>query len=233
MDTQKIIQSIVWTATRERGAISRIRLIKFLYLADVLLFRKEGRVLTNYAWKFYHYGPWAQEAQKDIDRAVEGRLIEMDKADGEAGDVYLYMCRGQDPEIWRELGVEFEMGLRREVKHWLGEPLEQFLDYIYFDTPHMRDARRADVLKFVPELPEPPALKPSRTKRGPVSEKGKEAFAKFLAGRKAAAQLPKDAIYDALYTKAAAMLDAEDITPAPIRGSAEIGKEAGLKDGVG
>lgn len=233
MDAQKIIQSIVWTGTKERGAISRIRLIKFLYLADVLFFRKEGRVLTGYPWTFYHYGPWAQEAQRDIDLAVGAGLIEMDRANGEAGDVYLYKNRAKDPEIWRELGLDFEMSLRHEVKRWIAEPLEQFLDFIYFDTSPMRDAQRGDLLKFTPEPPEPVAMKPATMKGGQVSQKGKEAFAKFLASRKDAARLPNDAIYDDVYAKAAALLDAEDLPTRPLQGSAEVGKEAGLRDGEG
>ena len=230
MDTKKLIQSIVLTATKERGAVSRIRLTKFLYLADVLFFRREGRILTEYPWKFYHYGPWAQEAQQDIDGAVAARLIEMETADGEGGDVYLYKYRGRDPEIWRELGVEFEMGLRHEIKRWIAAPLDHFLDFIYFDTPPMRDAQRGDLLKFVPEHREMPDLKPEGRPARPLSQKGKEAFAKFLAGRRDAARLPNDAINDVLYAKAAALMDAEDIPPTPIRGSAEIGKEAGLRE---
>ncbi len=230
MDTKKLVQSIVLTATKERGAVSRIRLNKFLYLADVLFFQREGRVLTEYPWKFYHYGPWAQEAQQDIDGAVAARLIDMETADGEAGDVFLYKYRGRDPEIWRELGVEFEMGLRHEIKRWIAAPLEHFLDFIYFDTPPMRDAQPGDLLMFVPEHREMPQSKPGGRAGRRVSERGREAFAKFLAGRRDAARLPNDAINDALYAKAAVLLDAEDILSMPLRGSAEIGKEAGLRE---
>jgi hypothetical protein len=229
MRTGKLIRSIVLTATKERGAVGRTRLMKFLYLADVLFFRKEGKIFTGYPWKFYHFGPWAQEAQQDIDLAATTHLIETESTTGEAGDVYLYKYRGQDPEIWRELGLEFETALRREIKRWIAEPLEKFLDYIYFDTPPMRDAQRGDLLTFRQEAEELGDAKPAVQPRLASSQRAKEALAKFLTAREGAARLPKDAIYDDLFQRAAAILDAEDIPSTQLRGSAEVGKEAGLR----
>jgi hypothetical protein len=101
-DCQALVHFIAWYATQLGRAGSRIRRIEFLYLADAHLFSQRQRLATGYPWRFYHYGPYAPEVQRDIDECVRVGLIEsqtMPRSD-EAGDVFLYGAHGDDPLIY-------------------------------------------------------------------------------------------------------------------------------------
>ena len=53
---------------RELGPI---HLVKYAYLADLAhAERRGGETFTGAPWKFYHYGPWAQEVHARIAPAL-------------------------------------------------------------------------------------------------------------------------------------------------------------------
>src|SRR5437870_357159 len=95
----ELIRYITSEATRLAGALTKIRLIKFLYLADVYLFGLAGQRATPYRWRFFHYGPWAVDAQEDIDASVQSGLIEatVRSREDEIGEMTLYSARGASP----------------------------------------------------------------------------------------------------------------------------------------
>src|SRR5713101_6162809 len=92
----ELVRYITWEATRLAGALTKIRLIKFLYLADVHLFGLVGRRATPYRWRFYHYGPWAPDAQQDIEDLAQSGVIEATTRprDDEVGEMTLYSTAG-------------------------------------------------------------------------------------------------------------------------------------------
>jgi Protein of unknown function (DUF4065) len=75
-ERRSLIHLIVAYATERRGAVSKIRLIKFLYLADVHAFQRTQQTLTGYPWRLYHYGPWAIEAQAEISDCATSGVID-------------------------------------------------------------------------------------------------------------------------------------------------------------
>jgi len=152
--THDLIRYITWEATQLSGALTKIRLIKFLYLADVYLFGLADRRATPYRWRFYHYGPWALDAQQDIEDSVQAGAIDAERRprEDEVGEMTLYAARGMRPDIERAFGLGFETQLRDAIRTWVRRPLNEFLDYVYFDTPPMRVARRGDYLRFDREI---------------------------------------------------------------------------------
>ena len=130
-----LIQFIVGIASQLGNGISKIRLIKFLYLADVHWFRKRSQQATTYRWRFYHYGPYTGEAQADIDAAVSrGAIGTATMSRDEGGDMTLYRATGV-PDLSELFDASFEVLLSSEIRQWLWRPLPQFLNYVYFDTP--------------------------------------------------------------------------------------------------
>src|SRR5262249_15184271 len=129
----ELIRYITWEATRRAGALTRIRLIKFLYLADVYLFGLSGRRATPYLWRFYHYGPWALDAQAAIDHLAEVGAIDAERRvrEDEVGEMTLYSATGTQPEVERVFGHAFETQLADSIRTWLQRPLNEFLDYVY------------------------------------------------------------------------------------------------------
>jgi len=219
--TQDLIRYITWEATRLTGALTKIRLIKFLYLADVYLFTLTGRRATPYRWRFYHYGPWALDAQQDIEGSTHLGVIDAERRsrDDEVGEMTVYAARGTRPAIEDALGFTFETQLGDAIRTWVQRPLNEFLDYVYFDTPPMRAARRGDYLRFDQETfaqePEPaPRPRPRRSSR-----EAQRAWRTFLdSARRDSSRLsmPRDAIVDDALRTAIDRLDAEDIIARPI-----------------
>jgi hypothetical protein len=230
-DRHALIRFIAWSAARLGRGVSRIRLIKFLYLADVHLFQQRRQLATGYRWRFHHYGPYTAEAQQDIDESASLGLITCETLPrlDEAGEVYLYRAHGPEPLIYDRFSVSLEAALKREVERWLAAPLNEFLNYVYFDTPPMRDARRGDYLRFDDSTfgpVEPPA--PVRPKRY-ASREAQKAFRRFLESRRAGTTtvpVPRDAVVDDAYRAALEALDAQDALAGPIEGSVDIDPDA-------
>ena len=56
---KRLILYIVDQLQDQEGLISKIRIVKLLYLIDVEHYRKYGRTLIGLEWIFYRYGPYA------------------------------------------------------------------------------------------------------------------------------------------------------------------------------
>jgi hypothetical protein len=228
-DRRTLIHLIVAYATERQGAVSKIRLIKFLYLADVHAYQRTQQTLTGYRWRFYHYGPWAIEAQTEIgDCATAGVIEESRRArEDEVGEITLYRAPGGVPEAPAWLNTTVEMLLKRDVQDWLDQPLPRFLDYVYFDTPPMRKARRGDYLRFDSGLF--PPVEPAGTTPKPKhsSRESRRAFLRLLEERAARDRVPvpNDAIADEAYREALEQLDAQDRLSGPLEGHARMEPE--------
>jgi len=229
-DRRDLIRLIVAYAAERKGAVSKIRLIKFLYLADVHAFQWTQQTITGYSWRFYHYGPWAQEAQVEIDESVATGIIEPIAVtrEDETGEITLYRAPGALPTPPAALSTTVEMLIKRDIAEWLDRPLPRFLDYVYFDTPPMRDAKRGDRLRFDPALFAPAEPAGPAPKRRYSSRESRKAFQRLLEERaRAGDRVPvsRDAIVDDAYVAALEQLDAQDRLSGPLEGRARIGPE--------
>jgi hypothetical protein len=233
-DRHALIMFVAWYSSSKLGRpVSRIRLMKFLYLADVHFYAQRRRLATGYRWKFYHYGPYAAEAQNDIDECVNLGLLGCDvlqRAD-DAGDVSLYRAYGTDPAIHERFSATLDTVLACEIQRWVGAELNTFLDYVYFDTAPMREARRGEYLRFdettfpVDVVREPAAERPKKY----ASRETRKAYQRFLESRraeKAKVPVPRDAIVDEAFDEAVRLLDAQDALAGPLEGSVEVDPDA-------
>ena len=228
MDPISLINFIVWYATKIRGSVSRIRLMKFLYLADWHNVKLTGQSATPYPWRFYHYGPYATEAQRDIDLAAKQGLIEAKILERpEEDDVNLYCRYGDDPEIWREIGVKADSFLRREIDCWIAKPLPEFLDYVYFETEPMAHAKRGELLDlsvikpYVEPTPSPPL-------KGKPSTEIRDKVRGFLERASRTAAIGPAPIYDEIYEKAVEFLDEQDSLSEELHGQVGLGEDSSL-----
>ena len=226
-DRDVLIRFLVSCATSFNGAVSRIRLIKFLYLADVHSFRFFSRTATGYRWRFYHYGPWTLEAQQDIDDCAARNVIQpatVPRVD-EVGDVTLYSAHVSESMPVEHFSIRLEMILWDEIRRWVRAPLNEFLDYIYFQTPPMRDAKRGEYLHFDRDAFTEEQLDERRSPPRYSSREARKAWQKFLASTTQDATrklLPRDAIVDDALARALDLLDSEDRLTGPLTGTVEI-----------
>jgi hypothetical protein len=227
---QALIQFIVGRAGHFAGGVSRIRLIKFLYLADVHWFALREHRATPYPWRFYHYGPWTLEAQQDIERCVAAQLIlpeTLSRAD-DTGEMTIYRpgrsVLEPEMEMSSVFGRALEESLEVEIRKWLRAPLPLFLNYVYFETPPMREARRGDILRFDAatfRAVEAPAPEPPKRLQH-SSKAARQAFQRLIEGKDSdRVAVPRTGIVDDAYLDALDVLNRADGASTPLEGRVE------------
>lgn len=227
IDILDLIQYIVCYATEKGMKLSRIRLVKFLYLADLYWARENsGETLTRWPWKFVHYGPFCSESLEYIDKADNEGLISKTTYESKFtdDDYFLYWCKESRTDIERKLPIYLTSPLHEIISKW-GDDTYGLLDYVYFETEPMLEARKGDLLDFSkaknPEVPQEIEMIKLSAKQ---VERGKEIVeklkSKYKEGFKSQAQAPQP-IYDEIYLKGIKVLDEEDLQ-GDLSGKAEI-----------
>jgi len=61
---------------KSRQRVGRTKLMKLLYLTDLLARRKLGRTVTGATYRFYFYGPFSTEVLDALDALVERGILE-------------------------------------------------------------------------------------------------------------------------------------------------------------
>jgi hypothetical protein len=166
IDPETLVSFIAEEASARGELLSPIRLVKFLYLADVYHARyHNGQTLTGWPWRFVFYGPYCQEAMAAIDRARSRGLLTTrpyrSKYDQE--EHFLYGGSGQDLSSLRNaLPLSIIGSLSAAVARW-GSDTQGLLDHVYFETEPMKHVTRGSVLDFSkctpPERPSEIAMK--------------------------------------------------------------------------
>lgn len=226
---EKLIQYITWYATEQGEILAPIRLIKFLYLADLFYARKfNGETLTKWPWRFVHYGPFCGEALQAIENAKNNGLIEAipyeSKFDDE--DHFLYKCRlEKDHPLHEMLPISITAPLENAIKRWGGDTY-QLLDYVYFETEPMEEVRFKGLLDFNKakknQIINSIEMKPlTRKKVATAKEAIRKLKENFLTSSEKSNVVSP--IYDDIYYTALEIMDEEKLNE--ISGCAEIAFE--------
>lgn len=230
---ENLIQYITWYATEQGEVLTPIRLVKFLYLADLFYARKfHGETLTKWPWRFVHYGPFCGEALQAIENATKTGLIESisyeSKFDEE--EHFLYKCRlEKDHPLHEILPISITAPLENAIKRWGGDTY-QLLDYVYFETEPMEEVQFRDLLDFnkakKTEVIKSIEMKPLNRKK---VDKAKEAIRKLKENFLTSSEKSNvvSPIYDEIYYTALEIMDDEKLIE--ISGCAEIALEKGFE----
>ena len=184
----ELIQYITSLATDRGEVLSPIRLVKFLYLADLYHARRNGgATLTGWPWRFVHYGPFCTESLDAIRIAVAEGFIEavpyVSQFDDE--EHLLYRCSVDSQPGGEPAGVPFYVTapLRGAVRKWAGETFA-LLDHVYFETEPMMAVQPGDLLDFT-KAREPRPSRDVSMKRLSKEKiaKGKELVSKIRANQ--------------------------------------------------
>ena len=130
------------------GAVGMTALIKLVYILDVEYYRRYSTLATGLKWWFHHYGPWVKE--------LEDAILNNPYITVSGGTVSRPGYRFNLDSSWKEIRGKFlseygrpvEIIANSVVADWGLEPLEAILDYVYFETEPMQDARRGSILDF-------------------------------------------------------------------------------------
>jgi Protein of unknown function (DUF4065) len=186
MDLALLIQSIATFIRSKGSAATKTKVLKLLYLLDIESFRETHQTLTGFDWIFYKYGPWTAQYDVVLDELAQAgkiRLASSSRADQEA--IFI------DSTAAVELSKAFptyreELKVRRVLELWADRPIGELLEYVYFHTAPMRDAKRDSRLDFESvmreETPQDYRRTPSTSSPEDLKRKRKE-FLKDLASR--------------------------------------------------
>ncbi len=151
VDPTKLIQFVVCQATKFETSLTPIRVVKFLYLADLYHAREnKGETLTGWPWKFVYFGPYCSESITALNEAVNGELIDAKSFESKYDDKdrFLYSCRSEkEPYIAKDLSLYVWSSLKDAIKKW-ADDTPGLLDHVYYDTEPMEDVKRGDLLDF-------------------------------------------------------------------------------------
>lgn len=168
-------------AVNRGGRLTKLRLVKFLYLFDLYWAQAEKRTYTNWPWAFIHYGPYCRESTDAIDVAVQSGFLAAQSYESRFSDedFRLYgpggrMAALEIDEFMSSMPIHVSARLTSAVKRWYDDSYG-LLDYVYFRTGPMKHARPGEVLSFAnEEIPDMDAVRP--VKMLPLSNKKKSAL---------------------------------------------------------
>lgn len=125
---------IQYFVLKTKGKITKIQLVKFLYLADLYAVKWTGKQLTELDWLFYRYGPWNEEIDHALAR-MEGHQLQQ-KSYNEAVSIELGPEAGKIADLM--LPISIELLLENIQREWAGlssEKTRQLLAYVYNTEP--------------------------------------------------------------------------------------------------
>lgn len=152
MRVYDLIRHIVWYATQNEIALTTVRLVKFLYLADLYYARAyRGETITKFPWAFVHYGPYCTEAMEAIGGAVSTGIIckkTYESKFANADEFHIFTCHDEEVEpLDMFFPIEALSLLQVAIKKY-GEDTAALLDHVYFETEPMIDAKPKEGLDF-------------------------------------------------------------------------------------
>ena len=145
-DLKPLIAYLIDQVRDQGGTPNKTALVKLVYLVDVECWRKFGKPATGLDWRFHHYGPYSAEMERDINDNTFLHVF------GSRHSGYGFSTSSDWRDIHATFNTHFEPGIRRVadsvVRQWGLEPLETLLEYVYFETEPMQNARRGETLDF-------------------------------------------------------------------------------------
>ena len=220
-DLKPLIAYLIDQVRDQEGTLNKTALVKLVYLVDVECCRKLGRPATELEWRFHHYGPYSAQLERDVNY---NRFIHVF---GDQNSGYGFAPSSDWQDIRAAFNTSFDPAVRRiadgVARQWGLEPLETILEYVYFETEPMQNARRGETLDFSKIQPEETSAR--RVPRLSFSdefisdlrtrwqERGKPTSTP--GGEKAT---PSEPVYDEIYEQALELMDEDEgMRPRPTR----------------
>lgn len=226
---EDLIHAIVWYAARRGEKLTTLRLVKFLYLADLYYARvSKGETLTEWPWAFVYFGPWCKQVNEAIDKAAKSGLVLAEEYptkydDGKDYRLFWLDDTDEEPKIVDALPTYVWSRLQWAIQKWADDSYG-LLDYVYFETEPMVEAKPGALLDFsCSEMPEVQTRVDMKKIPKAKTEEAKNAVARLREKYKSginsrAAEGPTDTVFQEFVSK----LEEEDLETG-LEGVAELG----------
>jgi hypothetical protein len=224
-----LVRLIVWYASSRGEKLTTLRLVKFLYLADLYHARvSRGETLTGWPWAFVYFGPWCQQVNEAIDNAVKEGIVlgkEYPSKYDDEKDYRLFSVDDTDkePRIIDALPTYVWSKLQWAIQKWADDS-SGLLDYVYFETEPMTDAKRGSLLDFtkarMPEVPKKVEMKKIAKLKIQEARKAVERLKEKY--KTATTSRPRQGPVDSIFREAINRLEEDDLETG-LEGTAELG----------
>jgi len=132
--------------------VTKTRLVKYLYLVDLVVSRDRRRRATDLSWIYYDYGPYPVGFESLLTEELgsgHARLERLPRGGPASGEAVLVLPVLRPVETL--LPNDLKNAADAICSHWANWDLNVLLNYVYFDTPPMRKARRGQDLDLLVE----------------------------------------------------------------------------------
>ncbi len=169
IQVKNLISALASEVNTQTGQFPGVtRLVKLLYLLECWHYQLEKKRLTNLDWVYYHYGPYSFQLR---DTLTKGGLVD-DPEDFDSDKSIRRVRADWETEPNEGIPVPVVNCIKIIVRDWGHEDLPKLLDFVYFHTGPMREARRGeplDMKKALDDLKRPtkvlfPRLDPALVK---------------------------------------------------------------------
>ena len=149
MEPRSMLETLIlYFVYKTNGFLTKIQLVKFLYLADLYGVKWTGKQLTDLDWYYYNYSPW----HEDIDVALvklNGQLIHTQEGEN------TLIKMGAKPLYLQTLGISQGLCfvLDNICIEWAGSSTDQnkaLLEYISTTAPILAVNGKYHLLDKVP-----------------------------------------------------------------------------------
>lgn len=129
---------------------TRTRVMKLVYLADVVSYQEQGESLTDVDWVFLHYGPYAAEVTESLEELAQEGAVARTTDEEDYGEASFVSYWARDPRLLEEARGALELAevlmLQDTFRDWGQVGLNELLDHVYFETAPMQAAERFEHL---------------------------------------------------------------------------------------
>lgn len=145
-DLKTILLGILEEASSKNYTIGTTQLIKLLYLIEVKYYQATSERFTDLDWIFYRYGPYAFE----LDTILQEKEFQRGQIETQSGNKFIRFRVAETASGYgKKIEPKVDLLIKQIVGTWGSRPLEQLLDYVYFETEPMELVKqRGDALDF-------------------------------------------------------------------------------------
>lgn len=137
-------------AARAQGAIvTRTKLAKLLYLADLQAVEELGGPRSGVEWRWWHYGPFSRLLQSVEDDLVSAGVVERERTENYYGSAEYRLRLSREVPI--DVDAQFAVIIEKIVLDY-GDLAASTLRDLTYQTPPMLEAQREDARGEVLDL---------------------------------------------------------------------------------
>ena len=144
---ERLLAYVIQGIQDEEGAPNRTRVLKIIYLIDIDYFRRHRRTLTGWKWVYYHFGPFAFEYPKTLDK-MGVFLIDETEGETDNGKRFFRYSVAEHQQIYDLITPADQAMIDDTISRWSLEDLNLLLSHVYFHTEPMIGSNPGETLDF-------------------------------------------------------------------------------------